>query len=348
MKYLLFVLLIPFYAKSQLVLGVTKKTVRYEADNFQTASVIDSFQTRSIGNVFLADQRSTKVVKINNPADRYFTDLLQKNTSSNASLDTVSLVIKNLQLTERKSNGTVKGEILLTISYLSKESYGEVFLVSKTSKALYHRTFGSATPDNFEKLIAKAFGDNLKYFSDWKNLNLSYHEAFVTSSEIIIRPPYSLNVNDTIYHGSRLINWDDFKREPHRSNRYDAAIFSNIAFDLEMKIENQILKAYFTPKVYMVQGMSWVRNANLGNYSLEHERLHFDIAKIAMNRYVKRVEQIKELTPEDLQSRIQYEYLEAYREMNRLQEMYDDETGHGVNQTTQTSWQNKIADMLKE
>jgi hypothetical protein len=115
-----------------------------------------------------------------------------------------------------------------------------------------------------------------------------------------------------------------------------------------MKIENQVLKAYFTPRVYMVQGMSWVRNSNLSTYSLEHERLHFDIAKIAMNRYVERVEQIYELTPEDLQSRIQYEYLEAYREMNRFQEMYDDETGHGVNQMVQASWRNKIADILKE
>jgi hypothetical protein len=348
MKYLLFVLLIPLAAKSQLVLEATKKIMQYETSNFQIASIIDSFQTKNIGSIFLADQQNTKFIKINNSADRYFTDLLKKNTPQNTSTDTVLLVIKNLQLIERKSNGSVKGEISLTISYLSKENYGDVFLISKTSKALYQRTFGSATPSNFENLIAKAFGDNLKYFSDWKNLNLSYHEAFVKSSEVMIKPPYNLNVNDTIYYGSRPINWKDFSGKPVGSNRYDAAIFANIAFDLEMSIENQILKAYFTPKVYMVQGMSWVRNSNLSNYSLEHERLHFDIAKIAMNRYVKSVEQINELTPEDLQSRVQYEYLEAYREMNRLQKMYDDETGHGINQMAQASWRNKIVSMLKE
>lgn len=348
MKYLLFVLLVPFAAKSQLILKVTKKAVQYETSNYQVASVIDSFQTKNIGKIFLTDQQSTKLVKIDSFTDRYFTDLLKNDASQGINSDTISLAIKNLQLTERKSGGAVKGEVSLTISYVSKRSYGNVFLISKTSKALYHRTFGSATPDNFENLIAKAFGNNLKYFSDWKKLNLSYHEAFVKSSEIIIKPPYNLNVNDTIYYGSRPINWGDFSGKPIGSNRYDAAIFANIAFNLEMKIEDQVLKAYFTPRVYMVQGMSWVRNSNLSIYSLEHERLHFDIAKIAMNRYVERVEQIYELTPEDLQSRIQYEYLEAYREMNRLQEMYDDETGHGVNQMVQASWRNKIADILKE
>ncbi len=52
------------------------------------------------------------------------------------------------------------------------------------------------------------------------------------------------------------------------------------------------------------------------------------------------------LTVADYDSEIAYEYLESYREMNRLQQQYDDETNHGLNQAAQQRWNHRIDEEL--
>lgn len=349
MRNLLFILtFIPFAGKSQLILDVANNLPALTSASFNVNAVIDSFQTRTIGRVFLPNQQSTMPVKLSKPIDEYFAELTTKIIRKTPDSDSINLIINYLTLTERKVGGIIEGQVSLTASYESSRCFGEIFLLKKTTKVVYKRTFGSKTASNFEKLIADIFRENVQYFVAWKNLNAAIHPGFIKSSEVIIKPPYTKNVNDTIYYDSRPITWDDFRGELPLSSRYGASIFSNIAFNLEMTIQNHVLRAYFTPKVYMVRGMSWVRSSSQNEYSLEHEKLHFDLTKIAMNRYVKKVQQINELTPDDLQSRIQYEYLEAYREMNRLQKMYDAETGHGSNQSTQAFWRTQVDRWLQD
>jgi hypothetical protein len=52
------------------------------------------------------------------------------------------------------------------------------------------------------------------------------------------------------------------------------------------------------------------------------------------------------LTIEDYDSIIQYQYLESFREMNRLQEAYDDDTNSGRSPTAQYKWQRNIAEAI--
>jgi hypothetical protein len=54
-----------------------------------------------------------------------------------------------------------------------------------------------------------------------------------------------------------------------------------------------------------------------------------------------------ELTIDDYDSEIQYQFLESFREMNRDQEQYDEETGHGLNATAQAAWDEKIARQIE-
>ncbi len=348
MRYLLAILtLVSFSVKSQLTLEVVKNNAVLIPVNFTVNSIIESFQTRRIGKVFLLNREIKETVILNKSAGTYFKELASKTISANQKYDSINLIIDYLDITEKKLGEIIEGKITLSLSYENQRYFGEVFLLEKTTSALYKRTFGSSTKGHFEQLIASAFRENINYFVAWKNLNYSFHPAFIKSSEVTIKPFYNKNVNDTIYHNSRPISWADFKGELPLS-QYGASIFTNIAFDLEMSIQNQVLKAFFTPKVYMVQGMSWVKSSTKNEYSLEHERLHFDITRVAMNRYIKRVQQLNEFTPDDLQSRIQYEYLEAYREMNRLQKQYDEETGNGTDESAQLFWQIQVQKWLQE
>lgn len=50
----------------------------------------------------------------------------------------------------------------------------------------------------------------------------------------------------------------------------------------------------------------------------------------------------------DYNSIIQNQFLDSWREMTRLQEQYDSETGHGINQLAQANWNRRIdADLVK-
>lgn len=345
---LLILLSFPTFTHAQVVLGIAEGVTQKKSPSIFISQIVDSTSSRIIGKVFLANKNKTPV-RLSLDADQYFTGLATKMQNYDPNKDSIIAVINQVSLHELSSGNVVNGRLRLAVSYYRKNFNEENLLLRKLSMGNYNRSFGSATPKSFEKIIATTFSKNIDFFNSWVKLNQARHPAFIDSSEVIIKPAYKLNVPDTVYYGSRPITWDDFKGETaNRNPRFAAAIFPNIAFDLEMEIQNRKLIAHFTPKVYMVQGMSWVKSTNRIDYALQHEQLHFDIAQVAMNRLTERLRKIKSNSPEELQSRIQFEYLEAYREMNRLQKLYDEETRHGLNEYTQAFWQVEIKNWLKE
>jgi hypothetical protein len=100
-------------------------------------------------------------------------------------------------------------------------------------------------------------------------------------------------------------------------------------------------------KVFMVKGMSWRKSETTGTYALAHEQLHFDIVQVIANRFKKHLSST-ELSIEDYDSQIQYQFIEFFRQMNQLQKAYDEETQHGLNAVQQQRWQERIAQELKE
>jgi hypothetical protein len=82
--------------------------------------------------------------------------------------------------------------------------------------------------------------------------------------------------------------------------------------------------------------------------ALRHEQLHFDITKVVMDRLIEKLRKIEANTMDDLSSMIQYEYLESFREMNKLQQQYDDESRHNLDRVGQAKWEEKVQNWLKE
>jgi hypothetical protein len=67
-----------------------------------------------------------------------------------------------------------------------------------------------------------------------------------------------------------------------------------------------------------------------------------------MDRLLRKLQNIEAKTMDDLSSMIQYEYLEAYKEMNRIQDAYDLETNHNLNKTKQAEWARTVQVWLLE
>jgi hypothetical protein len=99
-------------------------------------------------------------------------------------------------------------------------------------------------------------------------------------------------------------------------------------------------------KTYMLKSSSWVRSGN-NSYGLNHEQRHFDIAKIIIEQLKNTLAKL-ELEPHNYDRKISFHYLEAFREMNRMQEDYDGQTANGSNAPAQERWNKKIDGLLQD
>lgn len=153
--------------------------------------------------------------------------------------------------------------------------------------------------------------------------------------------------SDTLfYHAERKLQWSDFQASPPAHPKSGAVSYSSFAYEGRSIRKKDTLYINLTLQTFHIKSASWVTPAVKDDYSLAHEQLHFDITWLVALRFRKKVIQM-ELTADDYDSMIQYEYIESFREMNRLQEAYDSETSHGINHTAQDRWQQAIADSLK-
>lgn len=153
--------------------------------------------------------------------------------------------------------------------------------------------------------------------------------------------------SDTLfYQPDRKLQWSDFQAAPPAHPKSGAVSYSSFSYEGGSIRKKDTLYINLTLQTFHIKSASWVTPAVRDDYSLAHEQLHFDITWLVALRFRKKVTQM-ELTADDYDSMIQYEYIESFREMNRLQAAYDSETGHGTNHAAQYRWQQTIADSLK-
>lgn len=153
--------------------------------------------------------------------------------------------------------------------------------------------------------------------------------------------------SDTLFYHQRAIKADDFRASPRGSGpaKNEAISFTSFAFDGSSRQFRDTLEITLVLQVFWVKSSSWLRTRPPSAYTLEHEQLHFDITRLVAERFRKKVLQMP-LTADDHESRIQYEYLESFRDMNRMQEAFDDKVHNGFNTLMQQEWKRKIRQEL--
>ncbi|WP_343667380.1 hypothetical protein [Chitinophaga sp.] len=153
--------------------------------------------------------------------------------------------------------------------------------------------------------------------------------------------------SDTLFYQSdRKLQWSDFQAAPPAHPKSGAVSYSSFAYVGGSIRKKDTLYIHLTLQAFHIKSASWVTPAVRDDYSLAHEQLHFDITWLVALRFRKKITNM-ELTADDYDSMIQYEYIESFREMNRLQEAYDNETSHGLNHAAQLRWREAITDSLK-
>lgn len=154
--------------------------------------------------------------------------------------------------------------------------------------------------------------------------------------------------SDTVFHNAAVpITSADFTGQPSRSGRSEAVSFTSFAYEGSSRKVKDTLVVNLQLQVFMVKSASWIRGTQGDRTTLEHEQLHFDITRVVGERFRKKILSMP-LTIEDYDSMVQYEYLESFREMNRMQNEFDRETNNGQHLSVQYRWRQDIHNMLAE
>ncbi len=342
---LLLVLVVEVYSQKLLTLSPEKVSF---SPSFTIVNVTDArSQRENIGQAFIsASQKEPINFKVG-------TEIAIKKflTQSLVNRETPLLLryrILDFKITESKlPNGNFTGQIQLKVAYDRIGKKDTIFLTETTISTSFIRSDPQMSTTKYESILNSIFIKSLEYFDKWLTLNGSKHEALIKGVKIIFMPENEVNDNDTIYYHTRKINWDDFRGKP-TNTRYGAAIFANFAYTASFQVIDGYIVAKVSTKTYMVRGMSWALPTSLNDYALAHEQLHFDIAKLVTERFKKKIASMQADLVIDLNSMIQYEYLESYREMNQLQKQYDLDSNHSLYRQGQVDWEIKVKKWLNE
>ncbi|GAB3917955.1 DUF922 domain-containing protein [Larkinella terrae] len=325
-----------------------KEPVLVKNATFSLLRIRDERNGKSQLGSILSASKGNLPVRSNDDVTDVFDDLLRPGFQPDSTRVPVIIRIREFTFTEKiKTDAQADGTCRLELAFDVMRDGKPIQLTTYTARTIYTRSFGQT--DRLELVARKALESAAQYLSNWIKVNRDKSPALVKGIKFAYID-YSIQQasGDTVfYHPLRPLTWDDFQGEPRLSSRSAASIFPTFSYDGRSRWVNGYLLVELTFKTFMVKNMSWVRPGNKDDYGLRHEQKHFDIVKLIVERFKQRIASDEHMDLDDYNSRVQFLYLEAYRDMNRWQQQYDDETQHGLNHAEQERWSQKVASDLR-
>ncbi|HWZ16678.1 MAG TPA: hypothetical protein VNW95_15670 [Mucilaginibacter sp.] len=272
------------------------------------------------------------------------------NLPRNTALRPVVASLKKCAVTESAaSGGLVEGRVSVVMSFDLAERddvpEGGLHLTDYTGSATYTRNAGQ--PQDIEPTLRHTLENAFIYLNTWMNRQAATNIKLAKAVKVTFEGYRDKVEGDSIYYSTgRPLTWDDFQSKTSNS-RYDAEIYPSMGYDERNTVNNGIVHIHLLLKVYLPKSASWVKDGSRTAYALNHEQRHFDIAKIAAERFKQKVLS-EQLPPGNFDGPINVDYLESYREMTDMQKRYDKETAHGSNGSAQARWNGYIDEELRK
>lgn len=239
------------------------------------------------------------------------------------------------------SSKVASGELKIKFSYFLKTSFEPVHLVDYDAGISYKRSIHRT--DLIDQILNRGLKNSLIFLNDWLNDNASVNRKLAKTVRLEILEEKKKSDQDTVFYDfNRPLSWSDFREKPSRTSGYNATIFTSLAMEGSPFMEKGVLVFPIEIKVYMLPESSWAKTQGKSDYALNHEQRHFDVTRVVGNRLVNRLKALK-VTPENYEAAVNDAYFDSYREMNKLQEIYDARTRHGLDKDAQSRW-NSIID----
>jgi hypothetical protein len=173
---------------------------------------------------------------------------------------------------------------------------------------------------------------------------LSFSQKVHVSAYILDKP--QLPGSDTIYYSlDRPLTWTDFQGVPERNN--DAGAVTSSGFGYGAGITQRGEDTYINLGVYTYfsRSRSWKKPIIHTNYHLEHEQHHFDITMLGAERFCDAIKKAH-FTNDNYKELISQIFDRIFNENTELQERYDNETEHSINEERQFAWNKQINEAM--
>lgn len=294
-----------------------------------------------------ANQTTVQVLNLQGGVQHAISGFVERNLPKNKTLRPVNISIKEFRVSETLlPNGSTEGRVNLHLSFGFEKDYGTEHLVDYDGGLRYVRT-GNNYTTVIEPCIRKALKNGLVYFNDWVKNNTAANHKLAKGVKFTFTNYTESTEGDTIYYSpSRPITWNDFQSKHKPPMVANAMVMPGFGYEIEQEVVNGIINVNAQLKVYLPKSACWADSYGRDAYALNHEQRHFDITKIIAEKYKQKI-LTHNLTPDNYEAFILMEYLESYRDMDKMQKAYDKETSHSRNQFAQQEWNERIDRELK-
>lgn len=151
--------------------------------------------------------------------------------------------------------------------------------------------------------------------------------------------------SDTIsWTAAYKLTWQDFQGPEDPSSRGVAATHSGLISNASLAPDNTVR---ITVKAVFLRNTSWVKQEGRTADVLHHEQGHFDITEIYARR-ANAAFKNHTFTRKNFNKEVSRIFNAFVEESNRIQQQYDLETNHSINEAKQQEWNEKIAQWLRE
>lgn len=322
---------------------LTPEKIAISPAEFYIKNVTDQRPDHSpVANIFFAKSGTEpvrKVIDLEGGAQEAVRNFMFHALTRNTALRAVNVSIRECTITETLSGeNLVSGEVKMVLQFDLEKDWGADSLTKYSASVRYTRNVNNIGV--VEPALRKLLINSLRYINTWMNDEAPRNVQLARGVKISFSDYLDHDTDTVYYHSSRPLIWDDFRAKVSE-NRYSAAVFPSYGYDLRRDLKNGFIHVELAMKVYVAKSASWVSPGRQNSYSLNHEQRHFDLVKLIAERFKKKLF-AENLNPDNYMGIINFEYLEFYREMNRIQIKYDLETSHGANAHMQMVWNRSI------
>jgi hypothetical protein len=298
-----------------------------------------------IGKVYTTNNQLYKA-KIKNGLTEGIKTFYHNSIKKSDSDRPILLRVLEFKIEEKQQGSKVAtGELKIKFSYFLKTSFEPVHLVDYEAGISYKRSIHRT--DLVDQILNRGLKNSLVFMNEWINDQANFNKNLAKTVRLeIIEKKVKIDPDTVFYDQNRMLRWDDFRERPSKPSSFNAAIFTSIAIEGSPFMKEGGVIFPIEVKVYMLPESSWVKAQGKNEYSLNHEQKHFDLTRVVGNRLINKLKSL-EVTPENYEAEVNEAFFDSYREMNKLQEIYDARTSHGLDKDAQSRWNEIIDQALK-
>jgi hypothetical protein len=140
------------------------------------------------------------------------------------------------------------------------------------------------------------------------------------------------------------LKWSDFQGVSDREDPVETLTEAFTYVNISIHSKSVGGKMSFEVKCLFIKDMSFVSGKDRSQELLQHEQIHFDLSEVYARKLRQYLSQLDSSSYKSRRSMIQ----EILKEREYDQELYDQETSHGLNREKQLEWEKSIRMRLQQ